>query len=404
MRKQTEERIRAKGTIHEGPPEQEGRPNGDGRKRTRPNSDYGADGDIIDEVGARWQGNAAEWANPSGRRRRSRDFVGKLLTSTEFMATMHPPEFVVDDLLMAGSTYTMTGRTGSGKTIAALLIGKGVATGGGFCGRMCQQGSVAFFAGENPDNVKMQWFSLCRDLGIDPASLPIHWYAGIFDVNRAIAKVREVLRDIPDLKLVIIDSLQAYFTGEDDSQNMDMLDLAADFREMTEGHPNRPAGIVIAHPVKNAARDNLLPRGGSALLNELDGNLTTWLDDGIVTLHWQGKYRGVPFDPIEMEAVVVKPEGLVTADGRQMPCTILRPVMSLRKAEIAKDVTRRKRLALAAIKANPEISVQEIATAIGRSKTSGQRMVEELLKDKWIKRYAGRLKLTAEGEKVLDLS
>jgi len=32
--------------------------------------------------------------------------------------------------------------------------------------------------------------------------------------------------------------------------------------------------LVNCHPVKNASRDNLLPMGGSAFLNEVDGNLT----------------------------------------------------------------------------------------------------------------------------------
>ena len=38
--------------------------------------------------------------------------------------------------------------------------------------------------------------------------------------------------------------------------------------------PGEPCVIVACHPVKNASDDNLIPRGGGAFLNEVDGNLT----------------------------------------------------------------------------------------------------------------------------------
>ena len=57
--------------------------------------------------------------------------------------------------------------------------------------------------------------------------------------------------------------------------------------------------VALCHPVKNAHRSNLLPRGGGAFLNELDGNLTLWSESGEVTeLHWQGKIRGPDFSPL----------------------------------------------------------------------------------------------------------
>jgi hypothetical protein len=75
----------------------------------------------------------------------------------------------------------------------------------------------------------------------------------------------------------------ARITGTD---RLSHHDNARGFTEC-EGHP---AVVVLSHPIKNASRSNLLPRGGGAFLNELDGNLTLWSDNlGEVTeLHWQG--------------------------------------------------------------------------------------------------------------------
>ena len=68
-----------------------------------------------------------------------------------------------------------------------------------------------------------------------------------------------------------------------------------------------------------------MPRGGSSVIYELDGNLTFWRDGDITTLYWLGKIRDIPFDPIQFEHALVQPEGMVDALGRQMPGPVLRP-------------------------------------------------------------------------------
>lgn len=361
----------------------EGQPGGDSNTRYGPNS------------------QTLKHSNKGRQRHRRREFNGHLLTSAEFMSTMRPPEYLIDGLLMVGRTYTLTGPTGHGKTLLALLLAIAISTGGGFCGRLCQQGSVAFFAGENPENVKMQWFAICRNLDIDPSSLPVYWYEGVFNIDQARDRLTKALRDVGDLRLCLFDSLQAFFLGEDDSQNMAMLDTAIDFRSISDAHPNRPTVIIPAHPVKNAGRDMLFPRGGSALTNELDGNLTLWRDDDIATLHWLGKFRGVPFEPLKFEVTVVKPQGLVDAYGSQISCTIMRPAMPLRVAELAEQYENRQVTALATIQANPKATLNDIAAAIGQGKTTAKRIVDTLIAAKWIKRSGHRLRLTNDGKTFL---
>jgi hypothetical protein len=82
-----------------------------------------------------------------------------------------------------------------------------------------------------------------------------------------------------------------------------------------------PAVLVLCHPVKSAAKDNLLPRGGGAFLNEVDANLTLWAEvqGETSTLHWQGKIRGADFRPVNLSLKQVKPDklrdGIVTVTG-----------------------------------------------------------------------------------------
>jgi hypothetical protein len=50
--------------------------------------------------------------------------------------------------------------------------------------------------------------------------------------------------------------------------------------------------------------------GGSAFLNEVDGNLTLWATaERQMTLHWQGKFRGPEFEPMTFELEVPRAPG-----------------------------------------------------------------------------------------------
>src|SRR5262249_35177951 len=70
---------------------------------------------------------------------------------------------------------------------------------------------------------------------------------------------------------------------------------------------------VCCHPTKNA--ESLVPRGGGAFLNEVDGNLTCKRDDLAVELHWSGKFRGPDFAPLAFQLKVVTHERLKDTDG-----------------------------------------------------------------------------------------
>ncbi|MGO4840535.1 hypothetical protein AB4144_50635, partial [Rhizobiaceae sp. 2RAB30] len=134
----------------------------------------------------------------------------------------------------------------------------------------------------------------------------------------------------------------------------------------------------------------LLPRGGKSLTNELDGNLTCWLDDekGLVTLHWQGKFRGAPFDPIKLEAVLVRPEGLVDGDGNQMPCTIVQQMGEARESELTRESDDREMAILHAIKENPKAGQRDLVSLSGVKRTTFQRGINALKKKKWLRDYS----------------
>jgi hypothetical protein len=297
--------------------------------------------------------------------------------------------------------YTLTGSTGHGKTAIALMLALSVATGALFHDREIAQGAVLFLAGENAENVRLQWYALCADRGVDPAALPVFWHDGAFHLGRAADQLAEGAAGIPNLRLVVADTLQAFFPGDDDNSNIQMLAAARQFRTLTR-LPDRPTVLVPAHPIKNAREDNLLPRGGGAFLNEIDGNLTVSAKDGVATLSWQGKLRGPSFEPLQFELVRTEPHGLVDERGRQMPCTVARPLLIIRGEQLAKESDSREDRALQAIRGNPIISIRGLGDQLGVSKGVAERLLDRLHKLKWIKKHGRTWVLTAEGDAVLD--
>lgn len=173
------------------------------------------------------------------------------------------------------------------------------------------------------------------------------------------------------------------------------------FRRLSE-LPGRPAVLVACHPVKNAHRDNLIPRGGSSFLNEIDGNLTIWRHDALATIHTQGKFRGPLFEPVTVEFETVTCDALKEASGRLIPTVVAKSVSPLRASDLQRETEHREQRALAIIKANPLVSVRGLADSLGCAASTAHAVLKKLKAEKRVKRRARKLMLADEGEEVLN--
>ena len=188
----------------------------------------------------------------------------------------------------------MTGRTGSGKTAIALNIAASVALGKSIAGHDVDRGLVLYFAGENPTDVQMRWIAMAQQMGFDVNEVDVHFTCGVFDIREMFNKIAAEVRLIGDVSLVVIDTTAAFFRGEDENNNVQMGEYARLQRSLVD-LPGGPTVLALCHPTKGASEENLLPRGGGAYLNEVDGNLIVKNGGSIVELHWQGKFRGPDF-------------------------------------------------------------------------------------------------------------
>lgn len=247
----------------------------------------------------------------------------QLISSANFVEGFQPPDYAIQGVIQRGFVYSMTASTG--KTAIALLLALLTAKGEELAGLEVAKGRVVYFAGENPDDVAMRWVGICHDRGLDPASLDVHFIKERFSIPDAIDAIREQVEALGGAGLIVVDTSAAYFTGDDENGNTALGSHARDLRALTT-LPGRPCVIVPCHPTKNAANDNLSPRGGGAFIAEMDGNLTLAKTGEAVRLHWQGKHRGPDFNPISFKLQTVNAPQLVDSKGRPVPTVMAVPL------------------------------------------------------------------------------
>jgi hypothetical protein len=318
-----------------------------------------------------------------------------------FMSKFEPLAFVLDGVLRSGSLYTMTAKTGAGKTAFNVVLALAVATGEGkrLLGRDVEQGRVLYIALENPDDVRMRFLAACFLLNIDPAA--IGDMILIEDRRRKTEDIIEDMRREGQFRLVVVDTFAAHFDGKDVNNPVESGEFMRRYRPIPQ-LPGRPTVLVSAHPVKNAARGNLVPYGAGAILNEVDGNLTLENESGRISLHWQGKIRGADFDPIAFRLEAPPCPDVKDVKGRQLPVPVLMP-SSARVAEQAEtaDQDIGVKLLVAMID-NPSGTQEQWAAVIGRSKGRVNGYLVKLKNDSLVEQAGGKWLVRPKGKRLAD--
>jgi 5S rRNA maturation endonuclease (ribonuclease M5) len=349
-------------------------------------------------------------AEPQGSRAKT-DNAALIKTSAQFIAGFVPPNYVIVGLLQRRFLYSCTGATGAGKTAIMLRLAASTAIGLAFAGRQTKKCRVLYAAAENPDDVRMRWIALAQNMGFDPSEISVFFTEGRFTLSKAAAKLREeAMRLGGEFGLVIIDTGPAFFEGDDENSRAQMGAHARLMRTLIAVIPGGPCVVVNCHPVKNAENDNLLPAGGGTFLNEVDGNLTVARDESVSELHWQGKFRGPEFAPMNFLLKTVTHQDLVDNDRRLIPTIICEALTEQAREEFAAAARKDEDEVLRLIDNDPGASLSKLAHSMGWKLYSGEpnkmramRCVSALKRAKLIKETrVGKRHLTPEGKKSLE--
>ena len=167
-----------------------------------------------------------------------------------------------------------------------------------------------------------------------------------------------------------------------------------------DGHPSV---LVAAHPVKNASDDNLVPYGGGAILNEVDGNLTlAKTGGGAVKLHWQGKLRGVEFDPLFFRIETASSPDVIDAKGREVQLPVMRPATEVDAERREEAETNSDIALLKAMLAEPAATQARWAELIGRAKSIVNKKLQHLKREKLVEKTLGKWSVSAKGKSAVQ--
>jgi AAA domain-containing protein len=347
-------------------------------------------------------------ANEEPRGTSSEDKSPPLIqSSAQFTNGFIPPDYLVDGILQRRFIYSLTGRTGSGKSAIALLITASVALGRPIGSRDVQKGRVLYFAGENPDDIRMRWIAMAQYMDFDVDQVDVCFIAGTFKISEMASRIAQEADKAGPFALVVVDTSAAFYEGDDENSNAQQGVHARRLRSLVQ-LPGGPCVIANCHPPKNAPESNLQPRGGGAFIAEMDGNLTTSKDDGVVTLHWQGKFRGPDFAPISFQLKTITNEHLKDTKGRTIPTIIASYLSETAQEEIAATARGNENRVLALIASDQSASYAQMARTLGWTLRSGEpnkmavsRVVKKLKEAKLVTIERDKPVITDKAKKIL---
>jgi hypothetical protein len=275
--------------------------------------------------GPRPSGNGPERPAAPGSRKPPVQPIGRRV----FMQRFTAPNYLVDGILQRRFIYALTGQTGHAKTAVALHLAELIASSDAsamFGTHRVEKGRVLYLVGENADDVRMRLIGSDAQRKDNPDEDQIWFIPQVFNIPQALSQIEKYIREIGDFSLVIVDTSAAYFLGDEEMSNTQMGNYARALRTLTT-LPGQPCVLVLCHPIKYVTDPSqLLPRGGSAYLAEVDGNLTLWrTSDDVVELH-HNKIRGPGFEAMSFKLETIRSNTLVDQKGRQIPTVRAVPI------------------------------------------------------------------------------
>lgn len=335
-------------------------------------------------------------------------------SSGEFVKGFVPPNYLVDGIIQTGYLYSLTAQTGVGKTALAVRLAAHVATGTPLGGIAVEKGTALYCAGENPIDVQARWLGLTKSMGLDPATVDVHFVPGARALSQiAPAIAAEVVRKGISPTLVVVDTAAAYFEGDDENSNTQLGAYARQLRTLVN-LPGSPCVLVLCHPTKKAAADEMIPRGGSAFLAEVDGNIGVVRQESTILATVMGKFRGSDAWSLRFELDVIRDHPLLRdTKGRFISTVIARPISEAMAAVHDMAATREEDTVLYVLPGSGELglSASDVARKLGwfvkrdpnhPAHTKAGRKLEKLKREKLVEDVRGKWRLSRKGELELN--
>jgi AAA domain-containing protein/winged helix-turn-helix DNA-binding protein len=336
-------------------------------------------------------------------RRDQRKPPSRVTGAGTFMRSYEPISYTLNGIVPSSYLYGLTAKQGSGKT--AFMISAALAVGfdrEDILACAVERGRVAYVTIENPVDFKMKLAVNCyvHNISYDEVEPRI----AIIDGRDTPEQIFEGLRLDAEanggFQPVCFDTFQAGFAAAGAgafNDNEAVLGYLIRLRPLTT-LPGLPSLVTAFHPTKNAGEGELIPYGGGATLNEIDGNLTLW-KEGTIKLH-HNRLRGPEFEPRFFRIERLSCPDIMDKSGRQILLPVLRPTTEM-DAEERAIVSRNTKLELLrAMLAEPKGTQRDWATKTNLSPSTVNEKLKTLEGEKLVKKILDAWVLTPNGKNL----
>lgn len=240
-----------------------------------------------------YEAASAELFRPPREKRFGRVSLGEIARRAVL-----PPDFVIDDWMVAREQSFLAGESQSGKSFLAMHAAMSIATGRDVLGMKTKQGLVIYQAGESGLGVTgLRVPAWLQHYGqdIDPEGIPIEFLparVNLFSENgnagefhQAIEAIRQEWADRFPLRLVIIDTMSKAMSGANENDGRDVGRVLEHCERISR---DTGAHVCIVH---HLPKNGVGMRGHGSLKGDTDSVVMVKLGDN--------KVRSVIFDKVK---------------------------------------------------------------------------------------------------------